>query len=257
MAGKRMRNPVYPLLLPGLLAGCLAGCGPAGPEVRLAPEAAGWSPTRVAMLAPVVRGDATGTLKSLPEGLAMPTREEAGGRSAEAFEAALRSRGLTVTLVTASLSEGAGEAEKLSGQYLDTRGVDPATAGKVGEAAGADAVLMLAVLRYGPETDSEMQQMSQNANAKVGTTDLAISSTATRTVVWFNAHLRAALVRASDGLVVWDAAMRVRKKRGPLGDVSLDTVVRDAGAGLASVFPWTRQEEEAAPPAAGQAAEKE
>jgi len=241
----RNRRVACCVLAAALAISGLSGCGSAGPEVKLAPEAAGWTPVRVALLAPAVKGDATGTLKTLPEGLAMPTREEAGEKPLESFETALRALKLTVTVFSVSSVDGqeaADAAGKLSGQYLDTRSIDPALAVPVGEAVGADAIILLAVLRYGPETDPDIQQMSQNANATVGTTDLAISSTATRTVVWFNAHLRAALVRVSDGLVVWDASMRVRNKRTPLGDVSLESAVRDAGTGLASVFPWVRDE---------------
>jgi len=245
-----MGNPQVPLLVfaaAALALSCLSGCGPAGPEVRLSPEAAGWTPVRVALLAPAVKGDATGTLKLMPEGMTMPTREEAGEKPVAAFESAMRVRGLTVTLFSVSSMDGPEDAGKLADQYLDTRSIDPGLAGPVGAATGADAVLLLAVLRYGPETDPDLQQMSQSANATVGTTDLAISSTATRTVVWFIAHLRVALVRTSDGVVAWEASMRVRRKRTPLGDISLESVVKEAGVGLASAFPWVREESDEPP----------
>ena len=93
----------------------LAGCGPAGPEVRLAPEAIGWSPVRVALLAPAVKGDATGTLKSLPEGMTMPTREEAGEGPAAALEV-LEAAGMR-GIFAAAVAAGARRSTELAQEF--------------------------------------------------------------------------------------------------------------------------------------------
>jgi len=238
------------MFLPGinrmalLLAAVLVvGCEAAGPDVRMVPGAGEWIPARVLILPATAAGNAVPVARALPDGLASPTASEAAGRTTEALERALK-EGATLASVSRAESFSRTPTAALAGQigrqYLESRTVDPQLVRSLAGELDADAVLLTALLRYGPEVEGDVQQMQQSAQTKVGSSNLAISSATSRAVVYFNAHLRCALVRLSDGAVVWDAAIREHRKRSLIRETTQDVVIHDAVGKLLTAFPWRK-----------------
>jgi hypothetical protein len=228
----------------------LAGCGGGGAEVRMAIDAAEWRPARIVLAIPAMPGDVIPAPGSLPSGVSRPTPESAAAAVGDALHAALAASATTIVLAAAfTRSETAEAADRAARQYLETRAVEPAAGHALAEDGGADAVLLTAVLRYGPEAETEVSTQAQSVNTTVGTTAVGISSAATRVVVWYNVQVRCALVRVSDGFVVWDAGVRVRRKPTFLSETSQASVLEDAIRDLCRSYPWRRPDEEAATPA--------
>jgi hypothetical protein len=226
----------------------LAGCGAGGPEVRATIDRAEWRPVRIVAPAPVMPGDAVPAGPALPGGLVRPTPEEAGMSVHDALCAGLAASATDITLTSSfSRSETAAAAARAARQYLEARSVDPAAARGLAEEGGADAVLLIAVLRFGPESETEVSTQAKSVNTKVGTTDVGISSAATRVMIWFNAQFRCALVRVNDGAVIWDVGVRRREKPGLIREVSQASVLEDAVKTVCDAFPWKRADEEPAP----------
>lgn len=135
--------------------------------------------------------------------------------------------------------------ETVSRQYLDARLIDPAAAKALGEALGVESYLVTAILRYGPEIEGDAQQVSKGVGTAVSkTTDLGINVASSYTIVYYNAQLRTALIRSSDGAVMWDAASRQRDRRGVMRDVTQDSLLKTAVDTLAQAFPWRTMEPE-------------
>jgi len=110
---------------------------------------------------------------------------------------------------------------------------------------GADAYLVTAILRYGPESEGDAQQVSKGVGTAVSkTTDLGINVASSYTIVYYNAQIRSALIRSSDGAVMWDAASRQRERRGMMRDVTQASLLKAAVDTLASGFPWRTVEED-------------
>ncbi|MEK7476939.1 MAG: hypothetical protein AAB152_15050 [Candidatus Coatesbacteria bacterium] len=226
----------------------LAGCGAGGAEVRAAISPAEWTPARIVMVAPAVPGDAIPPSGSLPAGITRPTPEEAGAAVYEALRAALSASATTIQVTGVFTRSGtAAAADRACRQYLETRSVDPSVGPTLAEDGGADAVLLTAVIRYGPEAETEVSTQAASVNTKVGTTDVGISSAATRVMLWYNAHIRCALVRVKDGAVVWDAGVRRRQKPGVLREVSQASVLEDTIRTLCGSYPWKPPDEEVGP----------
>ena len=217
------------------------GCGPAGPEVRLSPDALTWRPGWIAALPVVVAGSAVPATATMPEGLVKPTGIDTAKQVSGALYASFAGRGEVPLRGVAFTASASGKvAEKVLGQYLDTRAVDPALAMKLGADTGAEALLVVAVLRYGPEVEGDLQRISQGANTTLGTSQLAISTSVSRAVVYFNAQFRCAVVRCSDGAVLWDAAVRRREKRMTVLNVTQESVLREAAEQVVDTFPWAK-----------------
>jgi len=53
--------------------------------------------------------------------------------------------------------------------------------------------------------------------------------------------VRCALVRLSDGAIMWDAAIRDRRRPSLLGSVTMETVANEAVDRLFAAFPWLKQ----------------
>jgi len=226
----------------------LAGCGASGAEVRATVDPAEWRPARIVIVTPVVPGDAIPPSGTLPAGVTRPTTEEAGTAVFEALRGGLAASATTIQILTAFTRSDAGAAaQRAARQYRETRTVDPAAGQSLAEEGGADAVLLTAVIRYGPEAETEVSTQAGSVNTKVGTTDVGISSAATRVVVWYNAQIRCALVRVADGAVVWDAGVRRRVKPSVLREVSQASVLEEATRVLCRALPWRRPEDELAP----------
>lgn len=223
-----------------LLAAAL-GCGPAGPSVRVAPGSLEWKPAKVLVPPARVSGKALEVARGLPADISRPADSEVSALAAGELAAAVNARsGPEAVVASPALADPgvSSRIEQLSRQYGESRTVDPRLASGLEDDIAEDAVLLCAVLRYGPEAEGEPEQSSQRANPKIGETDIAISATTTRTVVYLNAHIRCALVRVSDGAIVWDASIRRREKRGLLADRTQESLLRDAVIALVSAFPY-------------------
>jgi hypothetical protein len=228
----------------------LAGCSAGGAEVRTAIDPAEWRPTRIVVVAPAMPGDVIPPSGTLPAGVTRPTPEEARAAVFEALQGALAASATTIQVTAAFTRSGtAAAADRACRQYLETRAVDPAVGPALAEDGGADAVLLTALIRYGPEAETEVSTQAASVNTKVGTTDVGISSAATRVMLRYNAQVRCALVRVNDGAVVWDAGVRRREKPGVLREVSQASVLEDAIRTLCRSYPWKPPEEDM--PAAG------
>lgn len=235
-----------PLLL--LAGGCATG-----PEVRVAGDATGWKPSRVAILPAAVATTAIPPARNLPDGEAPPAALDAARAVEAALEAALRDRAALADarVVESFTRSGSGAAaDKLARQYLETRAVDPTLPAAVADEAGADALLLVAILRYGPESEGDLQRTAQSATAPVSkTSDLAVSVAGSSALVYYNAQFRAALVRAADGVIVWDVGVREHVKRNAYMGVTQAVVLSQAAAKLAGVFPWLKPPPQPAAPA--------
>lgn len=233
-----MRHVIAPLAVCAL---ALAGCGMAGPEIRTTCDPTEWCPVRLLVLAPCVAAGAIPPGTTFPEGVTPVTLPEAIAATGSALVEGLR---LTATAVESSLlvafsrTETAALAEAVNRQYLDTRTLDPASARALGEALGVEAYLVTAILRYGPEVDADAQQVSKGVGTSVKTTDVGINVAGTYIMVYYNAHVRTALVRSADGAVMWDAASRQRERRGALRTVTQASVLKAAVDTLMAGFPW-------------------
>ncbi len=231
----------------------LGGCGPAGPTVRVASSFDGWVPESVMVLPASVASKAILAVQKLPEGVAAaPTTSEAAADTVRELLSAIRDRGVSVVGSYSgafSRTRTAFLGEKMVRQYASARAIDPDIARRLGEELIAseisvgtdhriDSVLVTMLLRYGPEMDGNPQTVNQSVATKIGDSDLAISSATTRSFVRFNAHIRCALVRLSDGAVVWDASIRRRKKRVLLRRTTQESVLRDAITALVGAFPY-------------------
>ena len=225
----------------------VVGCGTTGLEVRTTLDAADWTPAQVLLLPAAVADKAIPPARGLPGGVSRPTAGDAGALTIEALEAELRERTTLTFLSQAeqpfSRTVTASLVEQLNKQYLNTRAVNPHLAQELGPELACDAILLTAVLRYGPQVEGGLQQMTRSVDAKVGQSDLVIRSAATRVVVYFNAQMRCALVRLSDGAIVWDAAVRKRRKRGLLREATQETVLREAVNTLLSASPYLKLDE--------------
>ncbi len=240
MQGGRGRGPGRAVVM----ALFLWGCG-GGPEVRVTADPLEWVPGRIAILPAVTAAGAIPPATGLPVGLAPSDPAAAAAAVLAAVRGALAGCATLVAIEAAPAfsSTAAGEAAvRLATQYLDQRDVDPRAAlGVAAALPGTDALLLTAVVRYGPEADVDVARQAQAVNTKVGTTDLGISSAATHVSVWFNAQFRCALVRCRDGVVVWDVGERQRVKRSILRDVTQEQVLAMAAAELCGVFPWAQE----------------
>jgi len=224
-----------------LLAGVLAaGCGPVGPEVRLSPDALSWRPASVAMLPAIASGNVVPSGGTLPAGEVRPTAGDALNIVSSALAGSFRDRSeVKVVPLLFSSTQAGMRAETASRQYLDARAVDPLVAVRLGTDTGSDAILLTAVLRYGPEVE-DIQQVNQNANTKLGTNQVNISSTASRAVLYYNIQYRCALVRCADGAILWDASIRKREKHLAILNVTQDSVLRSAIGEVVDTFPYAR-----------------
>ena len=230
------------LVLNAVLA---AGCGPVGPEVRLSPDALSWKPEVVAMLPAIAAGNVIPGGGVLPEGVIRPNATDALAAVSGPLAAAFRERSEVKAVSLLFTSTEAGQrAETAARQYLDSRAVDPSIAAKLGVDTGAEAILLVAVLRYGPEVES-IQQMSQNAKTTLGTSQVNISSTASRAILYYNVQFRCALIRCADGAILWDAGERKREKRLAVLNVTQESVLRGAIDSLVDTFPYARVRSEA------------
>jgi len=222
-----------------------AGCGPVGPEVRLSPDALSWKPAMVAMLPAIAAGNVIPGGGTLPEGVTRPTAPEAMAAVSVPLAASFRDRSEVKVVQLLFTASAAGQrAETAVRQYLDARAVDPAVTAKLGVDTGAEAVLLVAVLRYGPEVD-DIQQMSQNAQTSVGASQVNISSTASRAILYYNIQFRCALIRCADGNILWDAGIRKREKRLAVLNITQASVLREAIDSLVDSFPYARPRPEA------------
>lgn len=234
----------------------LAGCGAAGPEVRLAPDPAEWVPARVLVLPATLAGGAVSTGKALPAGLTAPTQEAAAAAVRTSLIASLAGCATRCTVEPApefTRSDTADAAAKIARQYQDSRQTDP-EAGKLAAAEWggttpetSPGVLLITVLKYGPEVDEDVSSMSKSVSTTVGTTDVGISSSAQRIVAYLNVQLRCALVRGYDGMLVWDASARRRVKSAAAGDAGLDGLLAQAVADLCQGWPWHPRAADAEP----------
>lgn len=210
-----------------------------GPEVRLSPDALTWRPAWTALLPVIAAGNSVPTSASLPGGVVKPKPEDAARAVASALLSSFAARSAVPVRAVAFTSSASGKpAEKAAGQYLDTRAVDPALAARLGTDTGAEAVLLVAVLRFGPEVEGDLQTMSRGANTQVGKSQMAISTSVSRAVTYFNAHFRCAVVRCSDGTILWDAAVRRRDKRITMMNVTQESVTAEAADAVVDTFPW-------------------
>jgi hypothetical protein len=233
-----------------LLALAAAGCGAAGPEVRVTADPLDWAPARVAVLPAAAGTNCVPPAAGLPPGVAPPDAASAPGVVLAAVRQALAGCATRMSIEPAPApgTTGAAEAvDRLGRQYLDARDVDPRLVRAVGDALpGTEALLLTALLRYGPEADTDVASSAQNVNTTVGAgnskTDLAISSAATHVSVWFAVQFRVCLVRCRDGALLWDVAERRKVKRSLLRDVTLESVLADAARDLCPAFPWRAEE---------------
>ena len=225
-----------------LAAAWISGCAGGGAEVRVTADPSAWVPLHVAVLAPALAPSCIPSAQGLPEGLAPPTAGQARSAIAAALTAALAAGATMLEIREAPEASGTPSSvprEALAREYLEARTVDPATAQAAGAGLGADAVLVIAAIEYGPQADPDASGVSRSVSTTVGTTDLGISSAATHVSVWFGASLRCALVRVSDGAVLWDAAARDRRKRSLIAQTSLESVLATAASALGAAFPWS------------------
>jgi len=241
-----MGKKLYAILLLGAVS--MSGCGSVGPEVRLSPDALSWKPALVAMLPAIASGDAIPAGTVLPEGEVRPTAPEALTEVSAPLASAFRERSnARIIQLIFTQTEAGQRAEKAARQYLESRIVDPALTAKLGADTSADAVLLVALLRYGPEVD-EVQQMSQSAQTRMGTSQVNISSTASRTVLYYNVQFRCVLIRCADGAMLWDAGVRKREKRLSVLNITQASVLTAAINELVDSFPYARPRPEAAKP---------
>ena len=221
----------------------VAGCA-GGPEVRVAPDDSSWKPSRLVLLPPVFTTTTMSAGKSLPPDVDNPTVTEAMRDVEAALVAGLRARAaldeIGPTPAFTRSATGAA-AEKLARQYVETRACDPGLAAALREELAADAVLVTAVLKYGPEMDSDVARVSQNATAKVGQSDLAVSAAGSSALVYYRAQFRCALIRLSDGAIVWDAGVREHAKRGAFLNVTQVSTLRKAVGSLLNAFPYLKE----------------
>lgn len=230
-----------------LVALALAGCGASGPEVRTTSDPAEWTPTRMLVLPPAGGSGAIPPGTVFPEGVTATTLPEAIAATASALVEGLRLSATGCQSAAAepfSRTDTAGLLETVNKQYLDTRTIDPAAARALGEALGADAYWLTAILRYGPEVDGDAQQVTKGVGTSVKTTDVGINVASSYIIVYYNAQIRTALVRSSDGAIMWDAASRQRERRGALRTVTQASVLRAAVDTLMQGFPWRGVEPE-------------
>ncbi len=228
------------LLLLGAAA-AVWGCGAVGPEVRLSPEASTWKPEQAVFLPAVLATDAVFKDQSLPEGVPRIAPDEVSGRVIGAVREALAARSSVRAFPLAlTVTTTAAEAALLGRQYLEARAVDPALASRIGAAVGSEALILTAVLRYGPEVEGGVQQMSQSARTQMGTSQVSISSSTTRAIVYYNSQFRCALVRCADGVIVWDAAVRRHQKKVAVLEVTQEGVLRESAEEMVDTFPWAR-----------------
>jgi len=171
-----------------------------------------------------------------------PKPEEAARNISEALLASCAARSqVSVRAVAFTGSASGSRAEKATGQYMDSRMIDPTLSAKVGADTGAEALMVIAVLRYGPEVEGGgVQSIKQGANTRVGASQMSISTSVARAVTWFNAQFRCALVRVSDGAVLWDASVRKRQKRVTLMNVTQESVLQEAVEEIVDTFPWAK-----------------
>lgn len=230
------------LLSLALLAGLAAGCGPVGPEVRLSPDALAWRAQWVGAYPVIVSTKAVpASTGALPEGVVKATTETAGKEVGDALLAALAARSEVPLQQVVFTGSGSGSrASKLAEQYLSARTVDPGLAAKAGADTGAEAILLAAVLRYGPEVEGELQTMAKGANTTVGTSQVAISTSVSRAVTYFNVQFRCALVRTEDGAILWDASVRRRERRVSVMEITQESVLRESVTQVVDTFPWAK-----------------
>lgn len=234
-------------LLPALLAVVAAGCGSMGPEVRLSPDALSWKPALTALLPAIGASNVVPGGAKLPEGMIKPSGTEALAAVSAPLAESFRDRSeVKVVQLLFTTTEAGHRAETVVRQYLDARAVDPSATAKVGADTGADAILLVAILRYGPEVD-EIQQLSQSARTSVGASQVNIASNASRAILYFNVQFRCALVRCADGAILWDAAVRKREKRLAVLNITQESVLRSAIDSLVDTFPYARARPEESP----------
>lgn len=235
----------------------LGGCGPVGPTVRVASSFDSWVPENILLLPASVAPKAILAVPKLPEGVAAAsTAPEAAADTVRELLSAIRDRGVPVVGDgdrAFSRTSTASLAKRVVHQYASARAIDPDIARRLGEELVAsegfmgggrriDSVLVTILLRYGPEMDGDPQTVNQSVATKIGDSDVAISSATTLSFVRFNAHVRCALVRLSDGAVVWDASIRRRQKRILLRNTTQESVLHDAITALVDAFPYGQLE---------------
>ena len=228
-----------------LLALSALACGcEAGPCVRTAPEAATWNPGAIVMLPVIVASGALSSPQNLPGDTVLASPQRAGEEVGAALEKALKavsSAGILRPAPGMSATGVAASIEMINRQYLSMPSIDPALAASLGQDLETDAILLTAVLRYGPEAEGDPQMLQQNAQTKVGASQLSISSTASRTLMYMNCRFRCRLVRCSDAAVIWDASVSERQKKVAMLAVTQEGVLRKAVSDIAASFPYARR----------------
>jgi hypothetical protein len=219
------------------------GCATTGAEVRTTTDPTVWSPARIAILEPVAGPGAVLQPRTLPEGVVALDEAATLAAVRPAVRDALAASAPDLAFETPagfSRAEGADLAARASRQYLDARTVEPTLGRELAAATGADAVLVVAILKVGPEIEGDVQGIQRSVNTTVGTTSVGISSSASPVVVYLNAQIRCALLRGDDGRIAWDAGVRERRKRGLVRAWTLGEVIAEAATALGGAFPWRR-----------------
>lgn len=211
------------------------------------PDPAEWTPARVVVVPATLVAGAVTTGKTLPAGLTAPAPEAAAAEIRAALMASLATCATRFAVEPAgefTRTGTAGAVAKLCRQYQDARQADPAAGRDAAAEFGGETpesaagVLLITVLKYGPEVDEDVSSMSKSVSTTVGTTDVGISSSTQRIVAYLNVHFRCALVRGHDGVLVWDASARRRVKSAAAGEAGLPGLLAQAAADLCRAWPW-------------------